>query len=312
VQTTIFDGVENSTKKNSSAFVVQGCTPPRDDLSIITNTILCGGTYHLNDTETGGLIYVNDSHLTLSCNNTVIVDNDSRYGIAQYGITVNNVTNVTVTGCSIHKFYRDISVNQGVSNLTISNNTLNGSISGITVVDNPGNANITIRNNSIFNNEFGVLTTPLTTYIFYNNFTNNSPYHIYANIANIFNITVAGKVQGNLYSNSSGYRIYDTDADNFGDAGQQYPYNSSNNGLMYQAQDFGPITAKIDSAPQIEEISVDGSIITGNNIVVRMQYVDNDSDTGTIYVEWFKNSNTSVVNETLLTVANATTLYPNP
>ncbi|MBS3137550.1 right-handed parallel beta-helix repeat-containing protein, partial [Candidatus Woesearchaeota archaeon] len=311
VQTTIFDGVENSSKRNSSAMKIEGCTPPRDDLSIITNTILCDGTYHLNDTENGGLVFINGSNINLICNNTIIIDNDSSYGITQYGITINNAVNVTINGCYITKFYRGISINQGAANLTIINNTLNGSISGITIVDNPGNANITIRNNSIFNNEYGVLTSPATTYIFYNNFTNNSLYHIYATTANIFNITVAGKAHGNFYSNISAFRIYDTDADNFGDAGQQYPYNSSNGEKMYQAQDFGPITSRIDASPQIENITADGSVTTGSNINIRMQYIDNDSDTGTVYIEWFKNSNISLLNETFFTVANTSTLYPN-
>lgn len=90
-----------------------------------------------------------------------------------------------------------------------------------------------------------------------------------------FNITsqpnyINTTIEGNYYYNITSYEIYDTDGDGLGNAGSQYPVNSTNTpGVIYgTVQDYKPYTTRVLSATPVYSCGVITSsgnyIMTGN------------------------------------------------
>ena len=76
-----------------------------------------------------------------------------------------------------------------------------------------------------------------------------------SNSTNLFYDNSTGTPIGNYWQDlfDNNLRIYDTDGDGYGDAGPDYPYNSSNGGnVTGYVQDFGPETNP-NTAPSIQK-----------------------------------------------------------
>jgi len=193
--------------------------PPRDELNFTSDTWLCNGTYYLNDTAGNGLVNFKASHINLTCNKTLIVGNN-----AGRAFSAESFTNMTLNSCN-------------ASNYTY----------GIYMDSTSGS---TVRNNSVSNTTYGAYLTGGATgnLFYYNEFRNSSTYHAFAGTAgNQFNTTSGSVAHGNYWGGVESLKIYDTQDDGFGDAGLQYPYNSSNGGnVSSNVADWGPITSRTD------------------------------------------------------------------
>jgi len=117
------------------------------------------------------------------------------------------------------------------SNVTlVNNNNISNCQVGVNIT-NESKHNV-IRNNTIYNISIGVgiYNGSWNNTVFYNNITAGTRTLIdYAQDLtgygdNSFNTTVGGVAQGNRWGDITTLRIYDSDLDNFADAGIQYPY----------------------------------------------------------------------------------------
>jgi hypothetical protein len=86
-----------------SAESAEGCVVPYDDTVITSNTTLCEGTYYINDTSNDGILLINASNITLDCNNSLFIGDNT-------GTFINILTGVN--GLSI--------INCGITNYTYS------------------------------------------------------------------------------------------------------------------------------------------------------------------------------------------------
>ncbi len=94
-----------------------------DEYVVNNSTVLCSGTYNMDDSESNGAILVNSSNLILNCNGSTITGNSGSKGI---GIFADNKTNVTISGCKISTYKYGMYFNDS-SNISLLNNTLNTS-----------------------------------------------------------------------------------------------------------------------------------------------------------------------------------------
>jgi hypothetical protein len=154
---------------------------------------------------------------------------------------------------------------------SIFNSSVNSSAGcGLSINDTDS---YTVRNTTFSSNYYGVCIDASSTanLFYYNNFTNNSLYHAFADAAgNFFNTTNGSSCgancsRGNYWDGILSLKIYDTNSDGFGDYGPQYPYNSTNGGnVSSNINDWGPITNRTDYViqPPVLFQPSDGAIIT--------------------------------------------------
>jgi hypothetical protein len=135
-----------------------------------------------------------------------------------------------------------------VMNVTIVNST------GDAAVNVYDGSNNTFRNCTIVGNnsaEYAILLqgTSTNNKFYYNNISGDFSidYAGAQSSGNHFNTTVGGVAQGNYWEGVGLLKIYDTNNDDFGDAGLAYPYNSANGGnVNVNVTDFGPMTTRTD------------------------------------------------------------------
>jgi len=79
----------------------QECVEPYENMIINSDTILCPGTYYLNDTDENGVIFINASDIILDCNGAVFIGNriplsrainNGYYSLGRANVTVKNCT----------------------------------------------------------------------------------------------------------------------------------------------------------------------------------------------------------------------------
>lgn len=128
---------------------------------INSDTVLCPGTYYLNDVDTNGVIIINASNITLDCNGTVLNGNrtggsvgisngylNKRSGV----ITKNSYSDVTVKNCIIEDYFIGLfwinATGGSVENNNISNSVRTG-------IDSYYSFNNTYTNNKVINTNGG-------------------------------------------------------------------------------------------------------------------------------------------------------------
>jgi len=207
-------------------------------------------------------------NVTLDCDGHSITSN--RTGIAIHIIG----KNINITNCNVGRASIALKLGTDPSNVIIENSAFEDSDYGI-FIENSTNItirNITIRNNSIagvlmnntnssfiYNNTFdrnriGLdIISGTGNVVWYNNFlrsTNLQLAHVNATAGNHFNTTVSGAARGNNWSDTGSLKIYDSDADGYGDSGPDYPYSQAKGGFVLGAvEDWGPITTRAPPAP---------------------------------------------------------------
>jgi parallel beta-helix repeat protein len=119
----------------------QRCVEPYENIYINSDTVLCRGTYNLNDEDNNGVIIINASNIVLDCNETILNGNRTALssGISNGFINytsgskiTNGYDDVIVKNCKIQNYFIGIYwVN--ASNGLVDNNTIDNSIrAGIT------------------------------------------------------------------------------------------------------------------------------------------------------------------------------------
>ncbi len=222
-----------STKICCDTQVMSTCVTPYDDYTATQDITFCPGTYYINDSAADGLIKFGSDDMTVTCNDTVLIGDSS--GIGMY---VHGKRNISLIGCTIMNY------TQGV----FFNNTDDS----------------VLRNNSLFDDNYGVyLLNSTGNTIYHNNFTGSLSLHAFSSIAgNHFNTTSSGTAQGNYWDDVAGLEIYDTDADGFGDFGEDYPYSIASSSMVSaNVTDWGPFASR-----QCADSDEDGYGVAGSNI----------------------------------------------
>jgi len=94
--------------------------PPRDDLYVNNDILLCGGSYSITDGGALGEIIINQSNVDVVCNGTSITGNFNRALI-----NVKSYSNVNIYGCEINNADSGVEMYFNSQNVTIENNTFN-------------------------------------------------------------------------------------------------------------------------------------------------------------------------------------------
>jgi mannan endo-1,4-beta-mannosidase len=96
---------------------IESCIVPYDNMSITTDTILCNGTYNLQD----GLI-INADNIILDCNHAELV---GPRAAGDLGIKVYYVENVTIKNCNLKDFHTGMSLRNSKYNKFLNNRIYN-------------------------------------------------------------------------------------------------------------------------------------------------------------------------------------------
>jgi parallel beta-helix repeat protein len=215
----------------------------------------------------------------VTCNSTLYetleIDDSSTINRTYCGKYVSSSINLTddlimlngSTECSQH----GLIINASDITIDCRDYNITGTDNGYGIYSN-GFSNATIINCSLISFTHGIhLESSYNNLIYYNNFISNT-LHAYADNPNSsFNTTVGGEPRGNYWDNTAQLMIFDSDADNYGDFGQQYPYNSTNGGkVTVNVTDWGPVASQLDSdndgSPDTEDCApLDNTILAPRN-----------------------------------------------
>src|SRR3989344_1151711 len=256
------------------------CVVPADELSITNTTVLCPGTFSVNDVDNDGLIKIDNSSLTVSCDETTIIGSAISKGSALY---VANKTNITITNCNVQTFRYGARLLFSTKSI-INNSYFVGDFYGVEISAN-GSNNVSFSvfnqssyglylssgtgNNTIFNNSFDEDTYgiyfpgssfDITRNLFYfNTFTNTGQRHIFNDdfsvaTPNNWNTTLnrSGSVinVGNAYDTICDLSFTDADGDGWYDSGADYPYNYSYD-LKVNPDKYNTYEQSADYYPQV-------------------------------------------------------------
>jgi parallel beta-helix repeat protein len=124
------------------------CVEPHDDMHITESTLLCSGTYPIDDWGDGGVIVIDNDDVVLDCNGAKLDGNG--HGIA---IISDSTKNVTVKNCYIQNFSTAVMFNN-VTNAKIFHSAfVSNADSGIELI---GNNQSQITQNYIKDNGYGI------------------------------------------------------------------------------------------------------------------------------------------------------------
>jgi len=155
VHPNVFDCDDN----NASVF------PPTDNMYINSNTMLCNGTYYLNDSGATGVVIINASGVSLTGNNTIIFGNGTGNGIQ-----ASNFVNLTIKNLNIQNYSQGMGLT--INSSLIQNNTLLYSTYGI-LLNKPAMYN-RIENNNASLNQLGIVLSSVNSILLQgNNITSN-------------------------------------------------------------------------------------------------------------------------------------------
>ncbi len=245
-----------------------------------------------------GLI-INASDIVLDCAGHSI---NGQNASNTYGVYVGSFSNVTIKNCMIDPYEYGILLN-GTTASIVENNTINDTAgAGIWVINSANNN--TLRNNELISNSVGVnLTGATNTLVYYNNFTNSTVLQAYSDSAtNLFNITngtsCALCARGNNWSDifSNSINISDSNSDDYGDTGAEYPYSSSDRGnVSSNIIDYGPwVGDYIPPVPQVPPVAVNvtlnstlGTNTTDENLTLYYDTYDSNGQEIQNITNWF-------------------------
>ncbi|MGC9445096.1 MAG: NosD domain-containing protein, partial [Candidatus Methanospirareceae archaeon] len=125
------------------------CLVPSNDMHIEKDTKFCPGNYSINDTGYTGVIIINQSNITLDCNNASLKGDRSGVGIYNNGFD-----NVTIKNCNISYYYEGIELNTAKYN-NLEGNTANSNNNHGIYLWNSSNHN-TLTGNTASNNQYGI------------------------------------------------------------------------------------------------------------------------------------------------------------
>ncbi|MCK4670840.1 MAG: right-handed parallel beta-helix repeat-containing protein, partial [Nanoarchaeota archaeon] len=170
---------------------------------------------------TGGSINV-DPSFNITIANTTLGNTDNCLIIDNSNTTL--VYNVTFENCSANA----INITNGSRDNVIRNCTFLNNTVGVGIYNG--------TNNSIYWNNFTNLTDPFNNFVLDSNAATSN---------NSLNTSVGGVPQGNQYADIGDFSIFDSDSDNFGDTGNDYPYGRHSDGttignITGNITDYGP------------------------------------------------------------------------
>ncbi|MBI4738457.1 right-handed parallel beta-helix repeat-containing protein, partial [Candidatus Woesearchaeota archaeon] len=208
------------------------CTTPAENLTITWTQSLCGGEYRINDSAGQGVIFLPGTGLVLSCNNTILIGNST---VGSEGIRVTGY-NMTLRGCTLRGYDTGINLRLGITNVTIINNSLINTSSGIYAqylnnsvirknlfLNNTGTSstggglvitansvNNSILNNTFIGNSYGIHFEAASGQLLLNQIISNNTFwnHTVNAIYNTFSNTNGSIVHNNRFFNTSGIAIW--------------------------------------------------------------------------------------------------------
>jgi parallel beta-helix repeat protein len=83
------------------------CVEPYENMVINNDTILCSGSYYLNDSDRNGAIIINGNNFTIICNNTEIYGDYNTNWEQGIGFRI-DAKNVTIIGCKLRDYANPI------------------------------------------------------------------------------------------------------------------------------------------------------------------------------------------------------------
>ncbi|MGB9853552.1 MAG: NosD domain-containing protein [Candidatus Bathyarchaeales archaeon] len=207
-----FDGLIQDATLNLQISGKKPCVIPHDDMYINEDTVLCPGTYSIEDKGTQGVLIINASNIVLDCNGAVLNGISKKgYGIISFGWNYN----VTIKNCKIMNYdygiylsyaYNNVIMNNEIQDMDyygiylgfsssnlVYNNTLTNCYYGIDLAR--GDKNIVLKNTLQSNRDSGIYVyTEEDDIIAKNTFTDNL-YGIYFSALGSYypneNITIA-------------------------------------------------------------------------------------------------------------------------
>ena len=154
-------------------FTCSGCAVPTDDMEIYADTILCPGTYNIEDAGSAGVIIPQADDITIICDGTIL---DGVTGSGN-GVWLANRKNVNLQGCTLRNYDRGVMIDSigtddFIGDHNISGFTLDAMTSyGFWI---RGELN-SIQNSQITNSDYGFyLTTAHNTLITGNTIQSNN------------------------------------------------------------------------------------------------------------------------------------------
>ncbi len=219
-----------------------------------------------------------------------------------YGIYAGAFSNVTIRNLMIDPYEYGILLN-GTTNSVVENNSINDTAGAGIWVTNSANNN-TLRNNTLTSNSVGVnITGGTNTLVYYNDFRDSTVLQAYSDSAtNHFNITngtsCALCARGNNWSDIffNYLNITDSNDDEYGDTGTDYPYSSVNGAnVSSNVIDYGPWVGKYSQPvpPIVENITLNstlGTDTTSENLTVYYDVYDSNAlDSVKNITNWYVN-----------------------
>ncbi|NQU79011.1 right-handed parallel beta-helix repeat-containing protein [Candidatus Woesearchaeota archaeon] len=149
-----------------ASFASAQCVNPSDNLDISSDTTLCSGTFNIVDTAGDGVVRITAGSVSLTCNNTIIIGDDTGsgfYSVNQHQVNisgceaVNYSTGFSLEGdfCSFHNLTSRNNVKQGFD----YQNSIQSNFSLIRSYSNTGNGfniltatDTVIEDSDIYNN----------------------------------------------------------------------------------------------------------------------------------------------------------------
>ena len=276
--------------------------------------ITCGSTIttsrilNTNLTCNGTALYLAADNIKFECNDTFIKGNGTGIGIKI------STKNVSVQNCKITNFAKGIEADPG-SGLSINNTNFNNTANctvlnaynNSLIFDNEyfnctQNAILLINdsnNNSIYNNNINYSGTGVNILsgqnntVWNNTFTNSTTAHANSIANNNFN----NSNYGNSWDDILALQIFDTDGDGLGDAGSEYPYNSTNNAnVTGEVNDFKPFTTKTPGLFTVAIIKPEDNFLS-NTTQINITCTANSSDNVNNITGIIWNSTGSVVSQ---------------
>jgi len=178
------------------SFACHTCTIPTDNMNIISNTVLCPGTYTLPNG-----INIANSSVKVKCDNTVLVGDHSTNGIDIIGLT-----NVKIKDCEVRNYIIGLNFQNSAFSEAVDNKILENT-DGIYIKTPPtSQSSLTqtavVTNNRIYNNiinnnlRFGIfLVTSPSNEILGNTMLNNR------NASVVLDGSTATKISNNIMTN---------------------------------------------------------------------------------------------------------------
>ncbi|MBU0461616.1 MAG: right-handed parallel beta-helix repeat-containing protein, partial [Nanoarchaeota archaeon] len=193
---------------------------PRDNLYINNDTLLCSGTYYLNDTANNGIIIFNASNISVTCNDTVIVG-----GGGGYGFYANARYNITLTGCNVTTYQRGVYIRL----------TDKGYISNI----------------NSWNSFWGVYLYQASNSTLFNLTTWDSTYEVYVSNSDDCNISAINGMNGTygLFIDNSDNGVLDTLTFDNTDYGVYFASSTGNNVSSFRSWNNSQTAVYLQSSP---------------------------------------------------------------